>query len=171
MSRIKDPERITDLKAYYCRVLIRTINALRGQLGAVLTDNFASVADAFQGKARSQVPPRPVDEVVALDRLSRGWFERFTAEQASLTATVPRRSRDHHRYRELIVKVAEQVLRSSVTGDVCDADHNPALRAAYPEWFAEEGNTANNADQRCSRARADVCRLLRMIINRDDLYP
>ena len=171
MARIKDPGRIEDLKAYFCRVLIRVINHLRGQLGAILSDDFASLVDACQGKARGGALPRPVDEAVAGTLLARGWLERFTAERESLTAAVPGRPPDLARYREVIVSVAEQVLCSIVTADVCDADRNPALLAAYPEWFAEDGSTAGNAHQRFSRARADVRSLLRMIINRDDLYP
>lgn len=171
MARIKDPGGIEDPKAYFCRVLIRVINALRGQLGAILPDDFTSLADACQGKARGEAFPSPVDEMVAVNLLAHGWIERFTAERVSLTSAVPGRSPDPSRYRKLIVRVAEQVLRSIVTADVCDADGNPALRVAYPEWFAEDGGTADNAHQRFSRARADVRCLLRTIVSRDDLYP
>jgi DNA-directed RNA polymerase specialized sigma24 family protein len=170
MARVKDPARIVDLKAYFCRVLTRVINALRGQLGAVLPDDFASLADMCEGTAASGAPPRPVDETVAMNLLTRGWLERFSAERESLTAAAPGRSPDRSRYRELIATVAEQVLHSIVTADVCDADSNEALRAAYPEWFAEEGSASGNAHQRFSRARADVRSLLRMIISRDELY-
>ena len=68
------------------------------------------------------------------------------------------------------MSVAEQVLRSIVAADMCDADSNQALRVAYPEWFAEHGGKVGNAHQRFSRARADVRSLLRVIVNRDDLY-
>ena len=171
MAKIADPERIEDLRAYFCRVLIRAVYALRAQPGAVLPGDIASVADACQGKARAQAPPRPMDETLALNLLARGWLERFTAERDALTAGVPGRSPDPDRYRELIVSVAEQVLRGIVTADVCDADSNPALRTVYPEWFDHEGDTDANAHQRLSRARADVRSLLRRIISRDDLYP
>lgn len=166
MARIKDPGGIADLKAYFYKVLIRAIYALRGQLGAILADDFPGLADASQDNA-----PRPVDETVAAKLLARGWLERFMAGRASLTAAVPGRSPDPGRYRELIASVAEQVLRSTVAGDVCDADGNPALRVAYPEWFAEGDGTAANAHQRFSRARADVRGLLQAIVSRDDLYP
>jgi hypothetical protein len=170
MARIKDPRGIEDPKAYFCRVLIRVINALRGQLGAILPDDFASLADGYQGKACGEALPRPVDETVAANLLARGWLEHFIAERESLTAAVPGRSPDPGRYRALIVSVAEQVLRSIIIADVCDADGNPALRAAYPGWFNDDGGTTGNAHQRFSRARADVRSLLRMIISRDDLY-
>ncbi len=169
MARIKDPGGVEDPKAYFCRVLIRVINALRGQLGAILPDDFTGLADACQGKARGEALRSPVDETVAANLLAHGWLERFTAERECLTAAVPDRSPDPSRYRELIVSVAGQVLWSIVTADVCDADGNPALRVAYPEWFAEDGGTAGNAHQRFSRARADVRGLLRTIVSRDEL--
>jgi hypothetical protein len=171
MARIKDPGGIEDPKAYFCRVLIRVITALRGQLGAILPDNFADLADAGLGSALGVALPRPVDETVAANLLSESWLEHFTADRESLSAVVPGRSPDPARYRELIARVAGQVLRSIVTADVCDADGNPALRVAYPEWFAEDGGTADNANQRFSRARADVRGLLQAIVSRDDLYP
>jgi DNA-directed RNA polymerase specialized sigma24 family protein len=171
MARVTDPERIEDLRAYFCRVLIRAINSIRGQLGAILLDDFASVADARQGKAVSEAPQRPLDESVAANLVARGWLERFIAERESLAATVPPRSAEPGRYRNLIVSVAGEVLRSVVAGDVCDADGNPALRTAYPEWFAEEDAAAGNSHQRFSRARSDVRTLLRKIVSRDDLYP
>ena len=92
MARIKDPGGIEDLKAYFCRVLIRVINALRGQLGAILPDDLTGLADANQGKVSGGALPRPVDETVAVDLLARGWLERFVAERASLLAAVPGRS-------------------------------------------------------------------------------
>jgi hypothetical protein len=171
MARLQDPGGIEDLRAYFCRVLIRMINALRGQLGAVLPDDFTGLADACQAKARGEALDSPVDETVAANMLTDGWLKRFTAERESLTAAVPGRSPDPSRYRELIVSVAEQVLKAIVTADVCDADGNPALRVAYPEWFADYGGTDGNAHQRFSRARADVRVLLRTIVSRNDLYP
>jgi hypothetical protein len=170
MAQITDPERIEDVRAYFCRVLTRVINALRGQLGAVLLDDFASTADACQGGSRSEALPRPLDESVVVNLLAHGWLGRFIAEREYLTATVPGRSADPGRYQDLIVSVAEQVLRAIVSGDVCDADGNLALRTAYPDWFAEDGINVGNAYQRFSRARAEVRALLRMIVSRDELY-
>jgi len=170
MARIKDPSGIEDLRAYFCRVLIRVIIALRGQLRAILPDDLAALADAAQGKSRGHPLPRPVDEAVATNLLTQSWLERFDAERESLAAAVPGRSPDPGRYRQVIVIVAERVLRAIVASDVCDADGDLALRAAYPEWFAADGSKASNVYQRFSRARADVRGLLRKIVSRDDLY-
>ena len=170
MARIKDPGEIQDLKAYFCRVLIRVIVSLRGQLGAILPADFTGLADACQGKVCGEAPQRPVDQTVAANLLAHDWLERFKTEREPLAASVPGRSPDPGRYREVVVTVAGKVLRSIVTGDVCDADSSPALRTAYPEWFADDGGTASNAHQRFSRARADVRDLLRTIVSRNDLY-
>jgi DNA-directed RNA polymerase specialized sigma24 family protein len=170
MARIKDPGAIEDLRAYFCRVLIRVINVLRGQLGAILPADFTALADTCQPKVRGEALQNPVPETVATHLLAHDWLERFNAEREFLTAAVPGRSPDPFRYREIVASVAEKVLRSIITADVCDADGNPALCAAYPEWFADDGGTASNTHQRFSRARADVRCLLRAIVNRDDLY-
>lgn len=169
MACIKDPSGIENLRAYFCRVLIRTINALRGQLGAILPDDLAALADAGQGQARDRVLPRPVDELAAESLDARSWLGRFAAERGSLAARVPGRSPDPGRYRQVIVTAAERVLYAIVTADVCDAHGNPALRAAYPEWFATDGGPSGNAYQRFSRARADVRGLLQQIVPRDAL--
>ena len=92
MACIKDPSGIENLRAYFCRVLIRTVNALRGQLGAILPDDLTAVADAGQGQARDRVLPRPVDELAAESLDARGWLGRFAAERESLAARVPCRA-------------------------------------------------------------------------------
>ena len=73
MARIRDPSGIQDLRAYFCRVLIRVIYALRGQLGAILPDDLTALADTGQGQARDWAPPRPVDELAAESLDARGW--------------------------------------------------------------------------------------------------
>jgi DNA-directed RNA polymerase specialized sigma24 family protein len=170
MARISDPGRIRDLKAYFCRVLIHVINALRGQLGALLPEDFPRVADERLPVASSTASLRSVEESAATNSLAREWLARFSAERTTLCAAVPSRSRDPGRYRELIVSTAEEVVRSIITGDVCDADSPPALRAAYPEWFADNDCSPGNIHQRFSRAHDDIQTLLKMIVKRDDLY-
>ena len=71
VARAKDPDAIEDLRAYFCQVLIRALNALRGQLGAVPADDFAFIADACLVGVGG-MPPRPVDEVVTRFLLVRG---------------------------------------------------------------------------------------------------
>lgn len=170
VARLKDPERIEHLRAYFRKVLIHEVYHLRGQLGATLAENFDSLAEAHQEDAScNPAPPVPVDEEVGTSMAGRTWLQRFAARRDALRAEVAGRSADPGRYRDLIVAVAEQVLRAILAGDVCDADGNQALRAAYPEWFRAEDCAAGNAHQRFSRARADVRDLLAAIIRREEL--
>jgi hypothetical protein len=172
VARMRNPQQIRDLRAYFCRTLYRAVNELRYQLGASLVEDFGRVADTHQDEPGSNVlPPRPFDETVILVQLSRDWFGCFAAQRAELASRVPGRSPDPVRYRDTIVSIAQRVLFAIVTEDVSDADSNPALCAAYPDWFAEPGCAENTCHQRFSRARLDVRGLLRTIISRDDLYP
>jgi hypothetical protein len=151
-------------------VLTREVYRLLGQLGALLVDDFASVADARPDRSHGNASaPRPVDETVSSNILVYGCLKIFAAQRQDLAATVPSRSLDPGRYRDVIITVAEQVLYDSLTDHTSDADCNAALRAAYPEWFAEPGYPENTQHQRFRRARVDVRDVLRIIINRDDL--
>jgi len=166
VAGVKNPERIKDLRAYYCRVLINKVYDLRGQLGATLVEDFETLVETRPYRVgSSSARPRPFDEVVLADTC----LERFAAQRDNLRAAVAERSTDPDRYRDVIVTVAEQVLRAILDGDVSQADTNDALRAAYPEWFGEKGRANNNAHQRFSRARADVRDLLKAVVNRDEL--
>ncbi len=51
VARVADPAAIRNLRAYFCQVLIRETYRLLGQLGATLMEDFASVADARQGRS------------------------------------------------------------------------------------------------------------------------
>ena len=161
IAKAKDPEQISNLRAYFLQVLTHEIYRLLRQLKATtLVDDFAGVADA-----------RPTfEDAVTRELLTRKWRERFAAQRAHLLQTVPGRSRDQRRYRELIVAVAQEVLVSVVNGDVSYADTDSALCAGYPEWFADSHCTVDNAQQRLSRARADVTGVLRNVVDRADLY-
>ncbi len=171
VAKVKNPEQIENLRAYFCRVLVREAHRLRGQLGAYPVDDVSVVADARQDMLVGQPPAPSVDQMVGDRLLRRTLHERFAALRGSLVRDVPGRSPDPVRYRDLIVSVAEHVLLASALGDVSEADGNLALSAAYPEWFVGEGCAVANGHQRFSRARADVCRVLRLIVNRTDLFP
>lgn len=170
VARVADPSRIEDLRKYFCRALIHEVYRLLGQLGAVLVDDFAALAEARQAKAREQLPA-PVEEVACADLQARTWLERFAAQREILIGKVPGRSPDPARYRAVIVAAAGQLLISMARRDVSDADFCESLRAAYPEWFAEPGCGTANAHQRFTRARADVRSVLQRIMARDELSP
>lgn len=169
LVRARDTERIVrNLRAYFCTVLIREARHLRGQLGAALAEDFESLAGEHQGDAAlNPAPPRPFDETVGITLLGQTWLERFAVQRQHLRNAVPGRSSDPDRYRDLIVAVAEQVLRDLLNGDDSEADSSEALRAAYPEWFGAECHTANTVHQRSTRARTDVRNLLRTLISHD----
>jgi DNA-directed RNA polymerase specialized sigma24 family protein len=167
MVRVADPDRIVDVRAYFCRVLIHEIYRLRGQLGATPTDDIAALADASASVAGGRAP---FDETVTMRMLVRTWLTCLTAQRHMLVALVPGRSPNPGRYRAVIVSAAGRLLLSLVTGDANEADISVALRTAYPEWFAAGGCEAGNAYQRYSRARADIYQVLRNIVSREDLY-
>lgn len=172
VALVRDPAKIRNLRAYYCRTLINAVNELRYQLKASLPEDFDRVAETRQDESGCHpLPPRPLDETVSMELLFHSWLKPFVAQRGELAARVPGRSPDPDRYRSAVVSVAERVLLSIVTGDISNADSNPALRAVYLEWFAEPGCAENTCHQRFCRARADVRGLLRTIVSRDDLYP
>lgn len=169
VSRVKNPEHIEDVRAYYCRVLINEIYRELGQLQATAQEDFISLADMRQHRPGSSSPaPRPVSDEVNARLLGQGWLADFTARRWELAARVPRRSPDPARYQRLIVKVAEHTLKT-ILRENADADVNSVLRAGYAEWFALHSTSENTRHQRLLRARADVCALLQSIIERGDL--
>jgi hypothetical protein len=168
VARLKNPERIVDLRAYYYRVLMRNIHRLRSQLGAILIEDFGIVADTCQRKPGGEPPPPPFDEAVGSNLLIQGFLRYLALHRAALTRTVPGRSPDPARYRGVIVTVVERMLQASVAGGLSDAEQNLAFRTLYPQWFAEAAGAISNIHQRSSRARADVCRLLQAIVRRCD---
>jgi len=170
VARVNDPDGINDLKAYFCKVLIHVIKRLLGQLREVPEDDFESLSDARQGRIGAESPPLPFDEAVCGDLHAMSLLDRFAAQCETLTRAVPGRSADPARYRDVIVAVAGSLLRSIARGDVSEADGDQALIAVYPEWFAEQGPTADNAYQRFSRARGDIRKILQTIVDRDEFF-
>jgi hypothetical protein len=171
VARVRHPERIGDLRAYFCRAVSNAISRLRNQLGAAVIEEFDWVVDTRQDRPGCHpLPPRPLDEQVSFDLLVRTWLERLAGQREELATWVVGRSPDRDRYRAMIVTVAMRLLLAVLTRDVSDADFNRALCVAYPKWFAEPGCAVNTLDQRLSRARADVRALLRALIDRGDLY-
>jgi DNA-directed RNA polymerase specialized sigma24 family protein len=170
VARMKRPEMIKDLRRYFCRVLINEVKHLRGQSRAALVEDFESLVEAHQDRAGCQPIPSPsVEDAAGTSILRRTWLERISAQQADLEAQVPGRSPRPDRYRSVIVAVAGRVFCTILSGDVSNADSDEALRAAYPDWFTEEGSTPDNHHQRFSRARADVRAVLKIVITRDEL--
>ena len=171
IATTKNPEKISNLRAYFCRVLTRKAAELGGQLATHPADDVADLADLRHDMLVRQQPAPPVDEAVSRRILAATWLKRFVVQRASLVGNVPGRSPDPVRYRHLIVAVAERMLWSMVSGDISDADSNWNLSAAYPEWFTGQGCAAGNGYQRFSRARADVVGVLRLVVRRVEVLP
>lgn len=173
MGRARNPQRIENLRAYFCTVLIREVYRLRGQLGTTPVDDFEGLVETCPRGVTlcGPAPAPPIDEALGMRLMAEAWMERFYARRACLRAAVPARSSAPERYRDLIVAVAEQVLRDAINGEASQADFTKALRAAYPQWFAQPGCAANTCHQRFRRARVDVQELLKTIVNRDELLP
>ena len=171
VATVKDRKRIDNLYAYFLTVLkneTRSLYALRQ--AATPLENPEEALDRGQhgtvvcGPARS----RPVDELICTAQLAEFLRARLTIQRASLEAAVPARG-DPPRYRTVIYRSAEQVLWDGLNGEPSEADSNEALRAAYWEYFAQPGASANLLHQRFRRARMDVKALLQAIVDPGEL--
>jgi DNA-directed RNA polymerase specialized sigma24 family protein len=168
MAARKDYRKITDLRRYFCRVLINEIYRLR-RPGTVSVGDIEEVAGGYQGNASGQSPPPPFDETICAWLRAQAWLRKLTAQRDLYARTLPGRSPDPRRYRSTIVALAEATLGAVVTGDAGDTDFNSALRAGYPAWFAEDGCATANLYQRFKRARDDLSALLRLLVSPEDL--
>ena len=168
--RVKDPDEIEDLRAYFCRAVINEVRRQRYAFRPALVQDFESLAEAHQdGTGCHPALPRSVEQAAGTSVARHEWLKRFSAKEADLVAAVPGRSRQPGSYRSVISDVARQLLVAILNGEVTEADWDWALRASYPEWFAEEGAKPDNLYQRFSRARADVKALLKLVISHDEL--
>jgi hypothetical protein len=169
LARLEHLGRIQNLRAYVYKVLLREINRQRNQLRAALVDDFERVVDAHRATASGQPASPAVDDLVCGALQAQIWLDRFTTQRESLRDAVTARSDDPARYRAMICDAAGQVLRDGINAEPNDADSNDALRAAYPDYFAQPGASADLLHQRFRRARLDVRALLQKVVNRDEL--
>jgi hypothetical protein len=164
MARLEHLAGIENLKAYFYQVLRREIGRERGELGAILVEDFARAAEDRQPDAR------------ALDESSAGfedlacvsaqfWYLRkqLLTDRDKLLASVPARSADGGRYRAIVYGAAEAILSAGIKSQPSEADSNEAFRVSYPEYFAPPGASANTCHQRFVRARADARALLKAV--------
>ena len=153
VARLPHLAKIENLRGYFVTVLVREIRRERDQLGALPVEDLPWVAEERQHASSLE------EEVcTALDAQAR--YKRFKSERDRLSLNVPARSAAPSRYRAVISDAVEEILRAGVSGEASEADLPPALREAYPEYFAQPGASANTCDQRCHRARKDVRKLL-----------
>jgi hypothetical protein len=170
VARVKNPERIENLRAFFCRALIRQIAHLRGRLGPLpVEDPEAAIGRHPRNGGCGSAADVPVDDGVLWQLRAEEWLERFRVRRREIRAAVPERSDHPACYRAVIVKVAEDMLRAGCDGQVSPADFDAALRNAYPQWFAEAGCAQDTRYQRLSRGRRDVRQVLQAILSRDEL--
>lgn len=169
LARLKNLGQITNLRAYFRKVLIREIYRERGQLGAALVKDFTRVVEARQD-AGGPVSPPSIEDTVGFSLQARSWLERFADKHDGLLAGIPARSGDPIRYQAVIYAAAEQVLRDGINAEPSDADTDEAFRAAYPKYFDQPGCLPNTLYQRFHRARDDVKGLLQAIVSRNELF-
>jgi hypothetical protein len=172
LDRVKQPERIENLRAFFRKALVREIEHQRRQLGPRPVES-PEMAAGYRRQDILWADPadREVDQKAVMAVLAETWLARFGQERDQLAAGVPDRSPGSDCYRSAIVAVAETILRSLVAGSVSSADCNEALQAALPGWFAAPGCSEHNRYQRLSRARRDIWALLKRVIDQADLAP
>jgi DNA-directed RNA polymerase specialized sigma24 family protein len=166
-----DPEHIEDLRKYFCTVVSHMAYRLRGQLRVAVVDDPASLIDASGRKLGGEALPLTFTEAVHTSMVAENWREFLAVNYLALVSSVPGRSCDPDRYRNVIAAVSKEILDAILAGDFRETDLNLTLRAAYPEWFAEWGLAVGNVHQRFTRARADIRDLLKTVIKFDELRP
>jgi len=170
VARTQHPEAIEDLRAFFCKSLIRTINRQLTLPGAIPAGDIGAIADSRQGLSSSGTsPPASVASEAHLHLLAEVALNRLERDRAELLAMIPGRSDDPRRYRCTIIAAAETILRLLFDGPVTMADWNAVLRSEYPQWCDEPGLAHEAMYQRLSRARGDVHVLLRAILPRERL--
>jgi DNA-directed RNA polymerase specialized sigma24 family protein len=171
VGKVKHPERLKNLRAYFVTVLRNEVCGLYAPQQAIPLANPEDVLDldrrgiAVCGPTAS----RPVDETVSASLQAQSWLKRLATERNRLLAAVPGRSDDPNRYGAVIYDAAEHLLRDAINGEPSDADSNDTFRAAYPEYFNQPGAAVNTCHQRFRRAREDVKALLQAVVRRDEL--
>jgi hypothetical protein len=168
VAQTQHPEAIADLRAFFCKSLIRAIYRQLTLSAPIPAEDIAAIADSRQGLASSGTSaPASVESEADLRLLAEAALTRLERDRAELMAMVPARSDDPRRYRRMIVAVTERILRLLFEGPVATADWNAVLRLEYPQLCGEPGLAHDALYQRLSRARADIQSLLRVILPRD----
>jgi DNA-directed RNA polymerase specialized sigma24 family protein len=173
VARVKNPDHIENLQAFFCRALINKIRRLRTQLNPVSADDLEASAAALEraGRLPAPTPLKPVDEEAISRHITSARLARFHRDRTRLMALVPKRSPDPRRYQEVIVAAAEDIVREAADGAVSWADCDFALLSAYPEWFDQPGSARHTYYQRFTRARRDARALLAAVMDGDEPSP
>jgi DNA-directed RNA polymerase specialized sigma24 family protein len=168
VARTQHPGAIEDLRAFFCKSLIRAIYRQLTLSAPIPAGDIAAIADRRQGLSSSGTPaPASVESEADLRLLAEAALIRLERDRAELMAMVPGRSDDPRRYRRMIVAVTERILRLLFEGPVATADWNAVLRLEYPQLCDDPGLARDALHQRLSRARGDAQMLLQAILPRE----
>jgi len=164
MARTAARESIENPRGYFYKTMVNTWRHLRQNLArhGIPADDLDAAAGAAKG-----IPSAEHDALARLDAAARRG--RLRARRAELWLTIPPYSPDPHRYRGVVMTVAETAAAGD--GPVSRAELNEALVVAYPEWFAEPGVKPGTLQQRRCRARQAIWRLLADVLGPEDLRP
>ena len=169
VARTQHPEAIDDLRAFFCKSLIRAINRQLALSAPIPAEDIDTIADSWLGL--TSVPGRSSSATVVIEAhlrlLAEAALTRLERDRAELMAMVPARSLDPVRYRSTILEAAATILRLLFEGPVTSADWNAVLKSAYPQWCDEPGLIGDVMHQRLSRARGDVQLLLQAVLPRE----
>lgn len=100
--------------------------------------------------------------------LARAVLARLLEDRYRLISSVPSRSSEPARYRESVVRAAEQILRILAEGPVASEDWTAVIKSGYPEWYDEHDMPSETLSKRVWRARGDTRTLLRALVQRED---
>jgi Sigma-70 region 2 len=165
VATFHDRDRIVNVRAYFCSVLYNEIIRQRRQVAAVTRLDPQELADVYQGAgSRASGDLLLVEDLAEWHARCQHWLSRFVSSRTELLATVPGSSADPARYRQLVMTIAENVLREAPYGCMSPPELTATLRAGYPEWFESARLAAGTRHQRLSRARRDITRVLAAIV-------
>jgi hypothetical protein len=164
MARTAARKPIENPRGYFYKTMVNTWRHLRQDMArhGIPADDLDAAAGAAKG-----IPSAEHDALARLDAAARRG--RLRARRAELWLTIPPYSPDPHRYRGVVMTVAETAAAGD--GPVSRAELNEALVVAYPEWFAEPGVKPGTLQQRRCRARQAIWRLLADVLGPEDLRP
>lgn len=171
VTQTQHPERITDLRAYFCRALINEINRQLSHPAPLSVEDIGAAADldAEHGPSPRTSPPLSVESQAAERILAEKLLDHLDRHRDQLKARVPARSSDPMCYQAAVVLAARMLLCLFFQGEVTQADWNAVLKSTYPLWFDQLGPDDNASHQRLSRGRRDMKALLQTIAPRDEL--
>lgn len=168
VSRMPNPERIANLRAYFYTVMVHEAARLRTMRAKLVLCDPESGTGARHTGGHGL---RTLEDAVVARLMAQTWMAQFRQRKQQLRATVPGRSAHPERYRDHIVAAAEAFFEAAALHEASGEGVRRTLLDAYPEWFAEPGCAQNTRDQRFSRAHADLLALVRQVVAHEDLLP